>query len=69
VPLEEELNVPRLVEDINAHGIPADAYPDVDGLLDRVSGGAKSGDVILVMSNGAFGGFITKLVERLKSRT
>jgi UDP-N-acetylmuramate: L-alanyl-gamma-D-glutamyl-meso-diaminopimelate ligase len=69
VPLDEELNVPRLVEEINAHGIPTDAFTSVDDLLQRVATGAKAGDVILVMSNGAFGGLIPKLIERLGIRT
>ena len=68
VPLDQELSVPKLVDEINGNGIPADAFPDVEGMLDRVARDARAGDVILVMSNGAFGGFIPKLIERLQSR-
>lgn len=68
VPLEEELNVPDLVEAIRALGKQADASKDVDEIVKSVSSGAKPGDVILVMSNGAFGGFITKLISALQSR-
>jgi UDP-N-acetylmuramate: L-alanyl-gamma-D-glutamyl-meso-diaminopimelate ligase len=38
-------------------------------LLDEVAGEAKSGDVILVMSNGSFGGFIDSLLKRLGGAT
>lgn len=68
VPLEEELSVPRLVEQIDAHGIPTDAFTNVDDLLERVATGARTGDVILVMSNGSFGGLIPRLMERLERR-
>ncbi|MBA3890401.1 MAG: UDP-N-acetylmuramate dehydrogenase [Gemmatimonadaceae bacterium] len=66
VPLAEELNVPELVEEIRALGTPADALGSVDEIVASVAGGARSGDVILVMSNGAFGGFIPKLIARLR---
>ena len=49
-----------------------DQVPTVDAmgvaeveLVDRVALGARSGDVILVMSNGAFGGFISSLIDAL----
>ena len=36
--------------------------------MDRVASEAKAGDVLLVMSNGSFGGFIDKLLTALKAR-
>ena len=69
VPLEEELSVPDLVEAIRALGKTADASKDVDEIVRSVSAGAKPGDVILVMSNGAFGGFIPKLIGALEARS
>lgn len=68
VPTGEELDVTRLVHEINAHGIEADGDADVATLVQRVSQGAQKGDVLLVMSNGAFGGFIDKLIAALKQR-
>jgi UDP-N-acetylmuramate: L-alanyl-gamma-D-glutamyl-meso-diaminopimelate ligase len=35
-------------------------------LVAAVAATANDGDVVLVMSNGGFGGFIDKLLERLK---
>jgi UDP-N-acetylmuramate: L-alanyl-gamma-D-glutamyl-meso-diaminopimelate ligase len=40
----------------------------VPSLVERVAREAVSGDVLLVMSNGAFGGFIDKLLGALKAR-
>ncbi len=68
VPTSEELDVVRLIDDLKAKGIPADGERDVAPLVDRVATEAKAGDLILVMSNGSFGGFIDKLLQRLRQR-
>ncbi len=66
IPSGEELDVTRLVEDLKKQGIDADGDTDVPRLVETVAQGATKGDVILVMSNGAFGGFIDKLISRLR---
>ncbi len=65
IPQGEELDVPRLARELTAQGIPAVAETTVAALLDEVVRDAKPGDVLLVMSNGSFGGFIGSLLERL----
>ena len=40
---------------------------DPNELTETIAGVAKSGDQILVMSNGGFGGIHEKLLERLAS--
>ena len=40
-------------------------YNTVDEILDHLSDQAASGDVIVIMSNGAFGGLHQRLIERL----
>jgi UDP-N-acetylmuramate-alanine ligase len=42
----------------------AAAFPSADSIVDYLSREAKSGDVILVMSNGSFDGLCGKLVDR-----
>jgi UDP-N-acetylmuramate: L-alanyl-gamma-D-glutamyl-meso-diaminopimelate ligase len=69
VPVGEELDVPRLLQALSAQGIAADCTTDVPSLVERVVREAQSGDVLLVMSNGAFGGFIDKLLAGLRART
>ena len=61
-------DIGKVVTELNAQGIQADASPDVDVLVQRVLAGARPGDVLLVMSNGAFGGFIPAVLEGLKGR-
>jgi UDP-N-acetylmuramate: L-alanyl-gamma-D-glutamyl-meso-diaminopimelate ligase len=56
-----------VVADLRARGVDARADGDVDRLVRAVAEGARPGDVILVMSNGAFGGFIDRLLAALGS--
>jgi UDP-N-acetylmuramate: L-alanyl-gamma-D-glutamyl-meso-diaminopimelate ligase len=69
VPVNERLNIDAVVAALNAQGIEADASPDVDVLVQRVIAGARAGDVLLVMSNGAFGGFIPTVLQGLAERS
>lgn len=68
VPRDQQLDVPAIVRAIGERGIEAHAGADVDELVHGVAQGARAGDVILVMSNGAFGGFIPALLEELARR-
>ena len=68
VPLDEQLDIGRVIEALRTKGIDAEASPDVGELVQRVIAEAHSGDVVLVMSNGAFGGFIPTLLEGLRRR-
>jgi UDP-N-acetylmuramate: L-alanyl-gamma-D-glutamyl-meso-diaminopimelate ligase len=69
VPANEQLNVPAVAEALQReHGIQADYSSDVNELISRVAREAKEGDVILVMSNGAFGGFIPSVLGALEKR-
>ncbi len=54
-----------LVQSIREDGIEADYVPDVDRIVDLMARTARSGDVLLVMSNGAFGSIHEKLLARL----
>jgi len=68
VPEGEELDVPRLVAELRARGLEANAERDVPALVEGVVNDARPGDVVLVMSNGSFGGFHDALIERLRTR-
>lgn len=68
VPAHEQLDIGAVVGALNAQGIQADASPEVDVLLQHVLDGVRPNDVILVMSNGAFGGFIPSLLDGLRDR-
>jgi UDP-N-acetylmuramate: L-alanyl-gamma-D-glutamyl-meso-diaminopimelate ligase len=68
VPANEQLDIPAVVSALREHGIQAEASGDVAELVRLVGSESKPGDVVLVMSNGAFGGFIPSLVSALQAR-
>ena len=68
VPADQRLDVPALVGALQASGIQADSSEGVEPLVERVVSESRAGDVILVMSNGSFGGFIDKLIGELGAR-
>jgi len=68
VPANERLDVSAIVAALNGRNVIADASPDVAELLHRVAVDARRNDLILVMSNGAFGGLIPSLLHALSMR-
>ncbi len=68
VPVDQQLNVLTIVQQLEQRGIEANALSDVGEMIRLVSAGARGNDVILVMSNGSFGGFIPSLLAALEQR-
>ncbi len=58
----------ELVAELRADGVDAEHIADVDAIVTSVVQGAQAGDVVLVMSNGGFGGIHEKLLDRLGAR-
>lgn len=67
-PEGERFSVERLLADLKGRRKEADYIPTVDGIVAQVAREAQSGDVVLVMSNGAFGGLHQKLLAALGER-
>ncbi len=63
---EERLSEAMLVDDLRASGVAARHLPTVDAIVDAVAKEAREGDVIVVMSNGGFGGIHGKLLSALR---
>jgi UDP-N-acetylmuramate: L-alanyl-gamma-D-glutamyl-meso-diaminopimelate ligase len=59
------LNPNELVSDWRAAGKPADFIPDPDEIVRHLVPEMKGNEVILVMSNGGFGGIHGKLLDAL----
>ena len=55
----------QLAASVRSDGIPADYIPEVDRIVATVVPEARPGDVLLVMSNGGFGGIHDKLLAAL----
>jgi UDP-N-acetylmuramate: L-alanyl-gamma-D-glutamyl-meso-diaminopimelate ligase len=68
VPDDEQLDVQQLCADIAAAGTPARAFAGPADIVAHLAREARAGDVILAMSNGAFGGFVGKLLAALEAR-
>jgi UDP-N-acetylmuramate: L-alanyl-gamma-D-glutamyl-meso-diaminopimelate ligase len=62
---EERLNPGKLMQDLKAAGKNAAYLFDVDAIVMHVSKNVQGGDVVVVFSNGGFGGIHGKLLERL----
>ena len=65
---EERLDPARLMKDLKALGKDAAYLPDVEAIVDHVARGAQGGEIVVVFSNGGFGGIHGKLLERLGRR-
>jgi UDP-N-acetylmuramate: L-alanyl-gamma-D-glutamyl-meso-diaminopimelate ligase len=61
------LDTTKLIEDIAAQDKPAFAITDVAEIVSRLSSEMRPGDVVAVMSNGAFGGIHEKLLDALQN--
>ncbi len=61
----EILSSTAVAEALRQHGRDARAFEGIDEMIDWVVAGRKPGDVVLVMSNGAFGGIWEKLLAAL----
>jgi UDP-N-acetylmuramate: L-alanyl-gamma-D-glutamyl-meso-diaminopimelate ligase len=62
---EERLDPERVVEDVAATGRPAFYEPDVDAIIQRLKPLAEKGDVVVILSNGGFGGIHERLLKEL----
>jgi UDP-N-acetylmuramate: L-alanyl-gamma-D-glutamyl-meso-diaminopimelate ligase len=67
VPADQRLDAEWVVRELRDRGVDARAEGDVDRLVRAVADGVRPGDIVLVMSNGAFGGFVDRLLAALGS--
>jgi len=65
LPPAERLSTDELVADLRGRGIAATVLPSPEAIAQHLAASAKAGDVIVVMSNGAFGGLPRRLLEVL----
>jgi UDP-N-acetylmuramate: L-alanyl-gamma-D-glutamyl-meso-diaminopimelate ligase len=66
LPPAEALDLAELVRALGTRGKHAVALPSADAVVPHVAGSAKSGDVVALLSNGAFGGVHQKLLAALE---
>jgi UDP-N-acetylmuramate: L-alanyl-gamma-D-glutamyl-meso-diaminopimelate ligase len=66
---DDQFSSDMLIADLVGVGKHAFLLSTVEEGVAEVAKKAKSGDLIAVLSNGGFGGFIPKLIDSLKTRT
>ena len=67
VPAKERLDLPELAATIQKQGPRARLAPDADAIVNTISAELRPGDVVAILSNGAFGGIYEKLPGRLRT--
>jgi UDP-N-acetylmuramate: L-alanyl-gamma-D-glutamyl-meso-diaminopimelate ligase len=66
IPESERLDVARIAQAI---GAGASAAPSVDAIIETIVREARPGDVVALLSNGAFGGIHARLLKALLGRS
>jgi UDP-N-acetylmuramate: L-alanyl-gamma-D-glutamyl-meso-diaminopimelate ligase len=65
LPEAERLSIPQLIRDVRAQGQGARAPESIDGIIDILVAEHRPGDIVVLMSNGGFGGIHQKLRRAL----
>ncbi|MCD6296139.1 MAG: UDP-N-acetylmuramate:L-alanyl-gamma-D-glutamyl-meso-diaminopimelate ligase, partial [Deltaproteobacteria bacterium] len=65
IPPKERFSSKRLEEDLEKRSLTAFSFPDTDPLLEALVRETRSGDVVLIMSNGGFDNIHNRLLESI----
>jgi UDP-N-acetylmuramate: L-alanyl-gamma-D-glutamyl-meso-diaminopimelate ligase len=65
IPPKERFSSQQLVNDLKRQGKDAHYFPDTNEIIDFIVTIAKSGDLVLVMSNGGFDNIHERLLKSL----
>ena len=67
LPESERLSAETLVQDLGARGQRARYIPEVDAIIATLVAERRDGDVVVLMSNGGFGGIHRRLLQALSA--
>jgi UDP-N-acetylmuramate: L-alanyl-gamma-D-glutamyl-meso-diaminopimelate ligase len=65
LPESERLSLPELVRDLTARGTKAREAESLDDIVDGIVREHRAGDLVVMMSNGGFGGIHRRLLQAL----
>ncbi|MBW2311040.1 MAG: UDP-N-acetylmuramate:L-alanyl-gamma-D-glutamyl-meso-diaminopimelate ligase [Deltaproteobacteria bacterium] len=68
IPVGERFSSAKLVHDLNERDVEAHHFQNNDALLDGIVALTRKGDVILIMSNGAFDNIQQRLITMLEEK-
>jgi UDP-N-acetylmuramate: L-alanyl-gamma-D-glutamyl-meso-diaminopimelate ligase len=66
IPEDQRFSSEKLIQDLKGRGVEAELCESVDSIVASLKAKARPGDVILIMSNGGFGGIYDKLLTALR---
>src|SRR5262249_38520527 len=67
LPDDQRLSAEQLVSDLGGRGQRARYIPEVDAIIDTIVREHREGDIVVLMSNGGFGGIHQKLLRALEA--
>src|SRR5262249_20577123 len=65
LPESERLSIPQLVDDLRRRDVHARAASSIDDIVSTIVNEHRAGDLVLIMSNGGFGGIHRTLLQAL----
>jgi UDP-N-acetylmuramate: L-alanyl-gamma-D-glutamyl-meso-diaminopimelate ligase len=65
IPVAERLDPTHVVDGLRNRGIPAEVYQDADAIVGALTPELRNGDVVVILSNGGFGGIYQKLPQAI----
>ncbi|HTH52788.1 MAG TPA: UDP-N-acetylmuramate:L-alanyl-gamma-D-glutamyl-meso-diaminopimelate ligase [Edaphobacter sp.] len=67
IPAAERLDPGHVVQGLLDRGVPAAVYHDADAIVTALTPELRNGDVVVILSNGGFGGIYQKLPRAITS--
>jgi UDP-N-acetylmuramate: L-alanyl-gamma-D-glutamyl-meso-diaminopimelate ligase len=67
LPEDQRLSIPQLVDDLRAQGKSAHAAASLDAIVATIAREHRAGDLVVMMSNGGFGGIHRRLLQTLQT--
>jgi UDP-N-acetylmuramate: L-alanyl-gamma-D-glutamyl-meso-diaminopimelate ligase len=69
IPAAERLHPEHVVDALNTRGIPASLFADADAIVEAIAPQLRAGDIVAILSNGAFGDIYRKLPSAIAVRS
>ena len=69
LPESERLSIDTLMADLHCAGKSARAPASLDEIVSTIVSERRTGDLVVLMSNGGFGGIHARLLDALKAAT
>jgi UDP-N-acetylmuramate: L-alanyl-gamma-D-glutamyl-meso-diaminopimelate ligase len=67
LPESERLSIPQLIRDLHASGLSAREAESIDDIVGGIAKEHRPGDLVVLMSNGGFGGIHQKMLQALRT--